>query len=102
MPLGDARVTPVPRTLTSPEPGTRDELRTARALSRAMGARIRAAIAADYPATVDPPEHRRRWRWLTRLMRWRRAASAPAAYVTADWARQWPAGEIRVARKRAP
>jgi 1-acyl-sn-glycerol-3-phosphate acyltransferase len=50
-------------------PGTREELRTASALTRAMADRIGTAIAADYPGTVDPPDHPRRWPWLTRLMR---------------------------------
>lgn len=51
------------------EPGTRDELREARRLTRAMSERIDALVAEAYPATVDGPEVRRRWPWLTRLMR---------------------------------
>lgn len=50
-------------------PGTRDELREARRLTRAMSERIDALVAETYPATVDGPEVRRRWPWLTRLMR---------------------------------
>jgi 1-acyl-sn-glycerol-3-phosphate acyltransferase len=51
------------------EPGTRDELREARRLTRAMTERIDALVAESYPLTVDPPDHPRRWAWLTRLMR---------------------------------
>jgi len=51
------------------EPGTRDELRQARALTRALEARLSAALASSYPETIDPPPVPRRWRWLTRLMR---------------------------------
>ena len=53
----------------SAERGSRDELREARRLTRAMAARIDALVAEAYPGTVDPPERRKRWRWLTRLMR---------------------------------
>ncbi len=52
-----------------PVPGSRDELRTARRLTRAITGPIEAAIIADHPATVDPPSVPRRWTWLTRLMR---------------------------------
>lgn len=51
------------------EPGTRAELRQARALTAAIGDRIAAAVADDYPGTVDPPDLPRRWTWLTRLLR---------------------------------
>ena len=51
-----------------PEPGTRGEIRTARALTRAIAARIEDAVAAAYPGTLDPPEHPRRWTWLARLL----------------------------------
>ena len=53
----------------SVEPGTRDELRAAHALTQALAARISPAIEELYPGTVDPPTHTRRWRWLTRLLR---------------------------------
>lgn len=52
-----------------PEPGTREELRVARAMTRAISERISAAVVEDHPWTLDPPEMKRRWRWLTRLMR---------------------------------
>jgi 1-acyl-sn-glycerol-3-phosphate acyltransferase len=51
------------------EPGSRDELREARRLTRAMAARIDALVAEAYPDTVDPPDGPRRWSWLARLMR---------------------------------
>ena len=38
-----------------PEPGTRGEIRTARALTRAIAARIEDAVAAAYPGTLIPP-----------------------------------------------
>ncbi len=50
-------------------PGTREELRVARALTAAVTERVAAAVAEDHPATVDPPGHPRRWPWLARLMR---------------------------------
>jgi hypothetical protein len=50
-------------------PGSRDELRLARRLTRAMSTVIDAALAADFPDTQDPPHRPRRWTWLTRLMR---------------------------------
>ena len=53
----------------SAAPGTRDELREARRLTRAMAERIDAMVAEAYPGTVDPPERPRRWTWLDRLMR---------------------------------
>ncbi|MFN8619408.1 MAG: lysophospholipid acyltransferase family protein [Chloroflexota bacterium] len=52
-----------------PEPGSRDELRVARRLTRAIAAHIDAAVAADFPGTVDAADRARRWTWLTRLMR---------------------------------
>jgi 1-acyl-sn-glycerol-3-phosphate acyltransferase len=52
-----------------PAPGSRDEMRAAKALTAAMSERIAAAIADYYPATVDPADYPRRWPWLTRLMR---------------------------------
>ena len=52
-----------------PEPGTRDELRVARAMTKAITEQISAALVEDYPGTVDPPEMKRHWPWLTRLMR---------------------------------
>jgi len=51
------------------EPGTRDELREARALTRALEARLVPALASSYPETVDPPSVPRHWPWLTRLLR---------------------------------
>jgi 1-acyl-sn-glycerol-3-phosphate acyltransferase len=53
----------------TPEPGSRAELRVARAMTRAISERIAAAIAEDHPWTLDPPEAKRRWAWLARLMR---------------------------------
>lgn len=52
-----------------PEPGSRDELRAARSLTRAVSERIALAVNEAYPDTVDPPGSPRRWAWLTRLMR---------------------------------
>lgn len=51
------------------EPGSRDELREARRLTRAMAERIDALVAEGHPGTVDAPGTPRRWTWLTRLMR---------------------------------
>jgi hypothetical protein len=51
------------------EPGTRDELRAARALTTALSARIAEALAEAYPGTVDPPTVERHWIGLTRLLR---------------------------------
>lgn len=53
----------------TPEPGTRDELRVARALTAALSTRLGRAVADAYPETVDPASRVRRWTWLTRLMR---------------------------------
>jgi 1-acyl-sn-glycerol-3-phosphate acyltransferase len=52
-----------------PQPGTRAELQMAHALTDAIAARIDAALGEAYPRTVDPPDHPRRWTWLTRLFR---------------------------------
>jgi 1-acyl-sn-glycerol-3-phosphate acyltransferase len=60
--LGDAWQGP-------PEPGSRAELRAARALTEAISERIAEAVAESYPDTVDPAGTPRRWSWLTRLMR---------------------------------
>jgi 1-acyl-sn-glycerol-3-phosphate acyltransferase len=51
------------------ERGTRDELRRAHALTRAIETRLSTTLASSYRATVDPPSQPRRWRWLTRLLR---------------------------------
>jgi 1-acyl-sn-glycerol-3-phosphate acyltransferase len=53
----------------TPLAGTRDELRRARALTRAMAARIDTALALDHPGTLDAAAAPRRWTWLERLMR---------------------------------
>jgi 1-acyl-sn-glycerol-3-phosphate acyltransferase len=53
----------------SAAPGSRDQLREARRLTRAMAERIDALVADAYPGTMDPPDQPRRWAWLTRLMR---------------------------------
>ena len=60
--LGVTRLEPV-------EAGSRAELRQARELTAALEAKLAASISASYPVTVDPPGARRRWRWLTRLLR---------------------------------
>ena len=49
--------------------GSRDELRAARRLTEALSARIAEAVAESYPATIDPPHHPHRWRWLNELLR---------------------------------
>lgn len=54
---------------TMAPPGSRDELRAARRVTQALSARIGHAVAASYPATVDPPSHPRRWACLTTLLR---------------------------------
>jgi 1-acyl-sn-glycerol-3-phosphate acyltransferase len=51
------------------KPGTRDELRQAHALTRALEARLAEAIEDSYQDTTDPPTAPRRWPWLARLMR---------------------------------
>lgn len=50
-----------------PEPGSREELRLARAVTERLAERIEAAVAEMYPGTVDSPEAARPWRWLRRL-----------------------------------
>jgi len=52
-----------------PEPGTRDEMHVAHALTVALAARLGPAIRKSYPSTVDSATHPRRWSWLTRLLR---------------------------------
>jgi 1-acyl-sn-glycerol-3-phosphate acyltransferase len=58
-----------PRWQESAVPGSRGELRAARAISEAIALRLGDAIAADHPGTLDPPGTAYPWRWLTRLMR---------------------------------
>lgn len=53
----------------APEPGTREELRVLRSITVAVAGRIAEAIAEVHPATIDPADRPRKWRWLTRLMR---------------------------------
>jgi 1-acyl-sn-glycerol-3-phosphate acyltransferase len=52
-----------------PDPDTRDELRAARTITRAIAARIDEALVELGPRVADPPGRPRRWRWLTRLFR---------------------------------
>lgn len=52
-----------------PAPNTRDELRAARTVTRAIAALIDQALVDLVPRVVDPPSRTRRWRWLTRLFR---------------------------------
>jgi 1-acyl-sn-glycerol-3-phosphate acyltransferase len=52
-----------------PVADSRDELRAARTVTRAIAARIDAALVELAPRVVDPPGKARRWRWLTRLFR---------------------------------
>ena len=52
-----------------PAADTRDELRAARTVTRAIAARIDEALVELAPRVVDPPHKARRWRWLTRLFR---------------------------------
>jgi hypothetical protein len=51
-----------------PEPGSRDELETARRMSDALAAILGPVVETLYPWTVDPPTHprrlRRRLTWL--------------------------------------
>jgi 1-acyl-sn-glycerol-3-phosphate acyltransferase len=54
---------------TPPKAGTRDELRLARRISRLLADRIDAQMDELISRSADPPDHPRRWRWLTRLMR---------------------------------
>lgn len=53
---------------SSPEPGTREELRLARRITERLGERIDAEVGAIYTKTLDPPGPRE-WPWLTRLFR---------------------------------
>jgi len=52
-----------------PAADTRDELRAARAVVRAIAAQIDAALPEMAARIADPPSKPRRWRWLTRLFR---------------------------------
>lgn len=52
-----------------PEPGSREELRTARELTDAINARLAPVIKELHRSTLDPADRPRRWTWLTRLMR---------------------------------
>lgn len=52
-----------------PAADTRAELRAARTVTRAIAARIDAALVDMAPRVADPPGRPRRWRWLTRLFR---------------------------------
>lgn len=52
-----------------PEPGTRQELRVVRSITKAVAERIAEAVTELHPTTLDPVDRPRRWRWLTRLMR---------------------------------
>jgi 1-acyl-sn-glycerol-3-phosphate acyltransferase len=51
-----------------PEPGSREELALARRAAEALEALLAPVIAEIHPATVDPPDRRRRWPWLTGLL----------------------------------
>jgi 1-acyl-sn-glycerol-3-phosphate acyltransferase len=53
----------------TPEPGSREELRTARELTKAIDERLAPVIRELYRSTLDPTDRPRRWSWLTRLMR---------------------------------
>ena len=52
-----------------PEPDTRDELRSARAVVHAIAAAIDDALPELAATVYDPPETERRWKGLTRLLR---------------------------------
>jgi 1-acyl-sn-glycerol-3-phosphate acyltransferase len=54
---------------TLPEANTRDELRAARAIVKQIAAQIDAALIDMVPLVADPPDKKRRLRWLTRLFR---------------------------------
>jgi 1-acyl-sn-glycerol-3-phosphate acyltransferase len=54
---------------SAPTADTRDELRAARTVARAIAARIDEALVDLVPRVTDPPQRPRRWRWLTRLFR---------------------------------
>jgi len=58
-----------PRWNGLPEPGSREEMRVAHALTDAIEERLAPAIAEIHRACVDAPDRPRRWRWLTRLLR---------------------------------
>jgi hypothetical protein len=45
-----------------PPAGTREELALARVMTDRLGALLGPVVEAIYPATVDGPEHPRRWR----------------------------------------
>jgi len=45
-----------------PEAGSRDELALAHQMSEALMSLIGPVVEALYPWTIDPPEHKRRWR----------------------------------------
>ena len=47
----------------------RDQLRAAKAMTAAAAARLEPVLAADHPGTVDAPGSRRRWPWLSRMLR---------------------------------
>jgi 1-acyl-sn-glycerol-3-phosphate acyltransferase len=51
------------------EPGSRDGLRAAHAVTEALARLVAPAVAELYPLTVDAPAYPRRWTWLTRLFR---------------------------------
>lgn len=52
-----------------PAADTRDELRAARTVVRALAGRIDAVLPPMTRRIADPPTQTRRWRWLTRLFR---------------------------------
>jgi 1-acyl-sn-glycerol-3-phosphate acyltransferase len=52
----------LPRDAILPEPGSREELALARALSDRLAERLAPTIEALHPSTVDPPGHPRRFR----------------------------------------
>jgi 1-acyl-sn-glycerol-3-phosphate acyltransferase len=53
----------------APARRSRDELRLARRVTRLLAERIDAQLDGLIARSADPPDHPRRWRWLTRLMR---------------------------------
>ncbi len=52
-----------------PPSNSREELRLSRRITRGIAERIDTELADLVPHTIDPPEHPRRWTWLTRLLR---------------------------------
>ena len=52
----------------APEPGSRDEIATARRAAVRLEEILAAEVAAIHPSTIDPPTRRRRWPWLTGLL----------------------------------